>query len=159
MNFTLDATTILFIVLILIILVLSWLIYQLNSKINKFLIGSNAENLHDSLGTMDTSIRGLETFKDEIEKYLTTVESRLKKSVQGVHTVRFNPFAGSTGSGGNQSFATAFINEDGDGVVISSLYARDHVSIFAKPVVKGRSDYELSDEEAKAIKEALSMVK
>jgi hypothetical protein len=159
MNFTFDATTILFIILIVVILVLAWMVFYLNSKLNKFLIGSKTENLNDSLSTIDSSIRGLESFKTEIENYLTTVEARLKKSTQGIHTVRFNPFAGSTGSGGNQSFATAFINEQGDGVVISSLYARDHVSVFAKPVTKGKSEYELSDEEAKAIKEAISMVK
>ncbi len=108
---------------------------------------------------MNSAVTGLESFKKELETYLTTVESRLKKSVQGIHTVRFNPFKGSTGSGGNQSFATAFLNELGDGVVVSSLYAREHVSIFAKPIVRGKSEFELSEEEAEAVKVALSMVK
>jgi hypothetical protein len=67
-----------------------------------------------------------------MEEYLTTVEKRLKKSIQGVETVRFNPFKG-TGAGGNQSFSTAFVNEKGDGVVLTSMYARDRISMFAKP--------------------------
>ncbi len=159
MNFTFDITTIIIIILAIAILVLAWMVYSLNQKLSKFLIGSTTENLPDSLSTIESSITGLESFKKEIEAYLATVEVRLKKSVQGVYTVRFNPFAGSTGSGGNQSFATAFINEHGDGVVISSLYARDHVSIFAKPVSKGTSEFELSDEESQAIKTAQKMVK
>lgn len=85
-----------------------------------------------------------------MEKYLETVERRLRKSVQSVHTVRFNPFKG-TGAGGNQSFATAFLNEHGDGVVISSLYSRDHVSVFSKPVKKHASEYEFSNEEKEAL--------
>jgi hypothetical protein len=159
MNFTFDTTTILFIILIIIILVLSWIVYSLDRKLKKFLIGSDVENLPESLSTLDSSVRGLENFKIEVEKYLATVETRLKKSTQAVHTVRFNPFKGTTGSGGNQSFATAFLNEHGDGVVISSLYSRDHVSVFAKPVAQGKSEYELSEEEQQAIKEALKVVK
>jgi len=78
------------------------------------------------------------------------IEKRLRKSVQSVHTVRFNPFKG-TGGGGNQSFATSFLNEEGDGVVLSSIYSRDRVSIFAKPVKKHSSEYELSEEEKEAV--------
>jgi hypothetical protein len=159
MNFTMDTTTILFIILILIVLALSWVVWTMHKKLQRFLIGGTSENLPESLTTIDTSIKDLESFKKELQTYLATVEMRLKKSVQGVHTVRFNPFAGSTGSGGNQSFATAFINEQGNGVVISSLYARDHVSIFAKPIIKGTSDFELSEEEVQAIKEAQKMAK
>lgn len=159
MNFTMDATTISFAILLVAILVLIGMIVHLNTKLKKFLVGTKAENLNHSIESMDNSIKGLVTFKTEVENYLTTVESRLKKSVQAVNTVRFNPFKGTTGSGGNQSFATAFLNEKGDGVVISSLYARDHVSLFAKPVKNGGSEYELSDEEKQAITEALSIVK
>jgi hypothetical protein len=108
---------------------------------------------------MDKSIRGLEHFKNEVETYLATVESRLRRSTQAVHTVRFNPFAGTTGSGGNQSFATAFLDQHGNGVVISSLYARERMSVFAKPIKNGASEFELSDEERKAVLEALKMVK
>lgn len=159
MNFTFDTTTILLIICALAIVVLAWMVYSLHQKLQKFLIGSNTENLPDSLSTIDSSITSLESFKTEVEKYMSNAERRLKKSTQGIHTVRFNPFAGSTGSGGNQSFASAFVNEEGDGVVISSLYSRDHVSVFAKPVTKGVSEYELSGEEIQAIKEAVKMAK
>jgi hypothetical protein len=86
------------------------------------------------------------------------VEKRLKKSVQAVHTVRFNPFKG-TGEGGNQSFATAFLTEDGDGVIISSLYSREHVSVFGKPVKKLVSEHTLSDEEKEALDTAVTKLK
>ncbi len=159
MNLSFDSTTILIIILVIAVLALAWMVWQLDAKLKKFLVGSSSGNLDESLSSIDGSVKGLEDFKKEMENYLLTVENRLKKSVQAVHTVRFNPFAGTTGSGGNQSFATAFLNEQGDGVVISSLYAREHVSIFAKPVTKGKAEYEVSDEEAKAIAEAVKMVK
>ncbi len=159
MNLPIDTTTIIFTLLAVAILILVGMIVQLNGRLKKFLVGNKVENLSGSLASIDSSLQGLELFKSELETYLTTVEKRLKKSVQAVHTVRFNPFKGTTDSGGNQSFATAFINEHGDGVVVSSLYAREHVRIFSKPIAKGISEYELSDEEKEAVDGAIKMVK
>lgn len=138
------------IILGLVTIVLLILVIILHLKLRKFLIGSNAKNLDDSLSSISNDLEDLRAFRKELEGYLTSVENRLKKSVQSVHTVRFNPFKG-TGGGGNQSFATAFLNEHGDGVVISSLYSRDHVSIFSKPISKHGSEYELSEEEKNAV--------
>ncbi len=157
MPISLDLNTIIFIVMGLAIIALFALVIHQHSKLKKFLIGHKSENLNDSISNMNLSIKELETFRTGLEEYLTTVEERLKKSTQAIYTVRFNPFKG-TGSGGNQSFATAYLNEHGDGVVVSSLYAREHVSIFSKPVKQGRSEFELSEEEKEAIKGALEMV-
>ena len=123
MNFTMDVTTIAFFILLAAVLILIGLVIHLNMKLKRFLIGSSSKNLDESMVSMCNSIKEFENFKIELEKYLTTVEKRLKKSVQAIQTIRFNPFKG-TGSGGNQSFATAFLNEENDGVVISSLYSR-----------------------------------
>lgn len=81
------------------------------------------------------------------------MNKKIARSAQSVETIRFNPFKG-TGSGGNQSFATAILNENGDGVILSSLYSSDRVSIFAKPVAKLTSTHELTEEEAHALKVA-----
>lgn len=123
-------------------------------RINRLLKGKNARTLEDSIISIDADLKELLQFRKELEHYLESVETRLKKSIQGVSTLRFNPFKG-TGSGGNQSFATAFLNEHGDGVILSSLYSRDHVSIFSKPIIKYKSEYELSAEE----KDALNLAK
>lgn len=159
MNFTLDPLIITVGLLFVAVLVLIGIIFHLNSKLKKFLVGNKAENLGDSISSIRASLKELEEFKGGMETYLTTVESRLRKSVQAVYTVRFNPFKGTTDSGGNQSFATAFLNESGSGVVISTLYARERVSIFSKPINKGVSEYELSLEEKEAVSGALKLVK
>ncbi len=158
MNFTMDTTTISLIILTIAVIVLVVLIINMHMKLKKFLIGSSSKNLDDSLNSINTSIKDLENFRTELEKYLTTVEKRIKKSVQAVHTVRFNPFKGN-GSGGNQSFATAFLNEENNGVVISSLYSREHVSVYSKPIKAGVSEYELSGEEKEAVSEARKIIK
>ncbi len=135
------------------VIVLLVLVIRLESKMKRFLVGLKSENIEQSLTSISTTLDTMAAFRAELEAYLAQVEKRLKKSVQSVHTVRFNPFKG-TGEGGNQSFATAFLNEEGDGVVISSLYSREHVSVFGKAVKKLVSEHTLSDEEKEALENA-----
>ena len=141
------------IILSIVSVILLVLVVMMHLKLKKFLIGIDSKHIGDSLDFVSTNINELQTFKNELESYLSTVEKRLKKSVQSVHTVRFNPFKGN-GGGGNQSFATAFLTEDGDGVIVSSLYSRENVSVYSKPVKGHASEYELSDEECEALEKA-----
>ena len=73
--------------------------------------------------------------------------------MQKVGLVRYNPFEE---TGGNQSFALAMLDADGDGWVLSSLHARSGTRVYAKAVSAGRSDVALSDEETAALRQALA---
>jgi hypothetical protein len=119
-------------------------------KIRGLLAGTNAQNFEEAGALIRKEIEELKNFRKESETYFERVEKRLQRSVQGVETIRFNPFKG-TGDGGNQSFATAFVDERGNGAVISSLYTREKVSVFSKPVQKFSSEFELTEEEKDAI--------
>jgi hypothetical protein len=158
MNLSLDTNTISLIVLCAMVLSLSGYVAFLHLKLKKFLSDKNAESMGDSITNLANRAETLEKFRSNLEEYLISVEHRLKKSVQAIHTVRFNPFR-AAGGGGNQSFASAFINQEGDGVVISSLYSRDQTSVFGKPLKNHASEYELSGEEKEAIKEARNKLK
>jgi hypothetical protein len=113
--------------------------------------GKSAANLEDVLVTLVKDLESLQKSKNKIETDIGNIENRLRKSIRGIETVRFNPFKD---SGGNQSFAIAMLNEEGDGVVISSLYSRERMSVFAKPVVKHISEYDLTKEEIEALAKA-----
>ncbi len=139
--------------LALLTLMLIVLVVRLQIKLNELLSGKNGKSLEGDIVGIQKDLQSTSAEQKEIREYLRNVEKRLRRSIQGVGTVRFNPFKG-TGSGGNQSFATAFLSEDGDGAVISSLYSRERVSIFSKPVSKFKSEYELSTEEKHALQKA-----
>ncbi len=159
MNFT-DSNFLLIIIAILAILLLTliFLHLKLRTKLNKFLIDIKAENIADSLNILNDRVRVLDEHKKSTSIYLEEVEKRLQKSIQSVHTIRFNPFHG-TGEGGNQSFATVFLNEQGDGAVISSIYTRDRVSVFSKGLKNFSSEHGMSEEEIEAIKKAREILK
>jgi hypothetical protein len=144
-----------FIVIGLLITIISLIIWVaiLHNKLKKFLVNVDSDTITDSLQSVSSDLKGLQSFRTELETYLSGVEKRLRKSIQSVHTIRFNPFKG-TGGGSNQSFATTLITEEGDGVILSSLYSRDHVSVFAKPIKKHITEHELSDEEVESLEHA-----
>lgn len=119
-------------------------------RINRLTRGKNGASLEDTIALIKKELNDEQRFKREMEHYLTNVEKRLSTSIRTVETLRFNAFRG-TGSGGNQSFATAYVNEKGDGVIVSSLNAHDRVSVFAKPVKQWKSELELTPEEKEVL--------
>lgn len=143
--------TIILYALMAIIIALAFWVMRLEKKLRKFLYGKDAKSLEDTIINIREGMERLGASQNETAGSLKNIEERVRKSIRGVETIRFNPFKD---SGGNQSFATALLNEEGDGVVISSLYARDRVSIFSKPVKQHASPFELTDEERNALRNA-----
>ena len=133
-----------------IILLAIWVIV-IERRLRRLFAGSKARNLEGIIGDIGKQMSELNEMQSQINKHLITVDRRLSKSIRKVETVRFNPFLD---AGSNQSFAIAFMNDEGDGVVMSSLYARDRMSIFAKPITGGKSEFELSVEEQEVLKKS-----
>lgn len=96
-------------------------------------------------------LRIVDETSKEIKKQcgrINVLESNLKKCVQKVGLIRYNAY-GDTGS--DLSFTMALMDSDDNGVVVNGLYSRESSSIFAKPLVKGNTKYNLSAEEIQAI--------
>ena len=119
-------------------------IFKTEKRLKRFFLGKKAKDLEDSLIFLEEEIIKLKTAKANIEKDISLLYAKSKKSIRGLETLRFNPFPD---QGSNQSFAIGMLDEENNGVVISSLYSRERMSIFAKPIKNGKSDYELSTEE------------
>jgi hypothetical protein len=135
-----------------IVVFLTLTIIKTNDRVSKLLRGKNVENLEDTISGAVIDIERVLSQQEKINILIKKVEKDLRKVVSGVGVVRFNPFEGSAGS--NQSFSVALINDRGDGVVLSSLYSRERVSVFAKPIDKFASTYRLTEEETKALGKA-----
>ncbi|HRY62564.1 MAG TPA: DUF4446 family protein [Candidatus Paceibacterota bacterium] len=122
---------------------------RLEIRLRRMLRGNRVKDFEGTVVSALKDIEKLAEAKLEIEKEIQNIKDKVRRNIQTAGTVRFNPFED---AGGNQSFASAFLDDHGDGVVISSLYSRDKVSVFAKPIKKMKSDYELSEEEKEAMR-------
>jgi hypothetical protein len=142
-----DTTILLYIICGILVVILLWILI-IEIRLKKFFTGTNARNLEEVLTLVGKKINKIEESQTEIDKHLVKVDERLNKSIRNIKTIRFNPF---TDGGSNQSFAIAMMNDEKNGVVISSLYARDRMSIFAKPIIDGKSEFELTNEEKEVL--------
>ncbi len=89
---------------------------------------------------------------DELNGRYDKLEKDGQSHIQKIGLVRFNPFKE---TGGDQSFILALVDAENTGVVISSLHTRTGTRWYAKGIVRGKGvEYELSDEEEKALKGA-----
>ena len=106
--------------------------------------GNLAQLIEQHLHRADDAAAKLE----ELAEYCRELDAGVKRSLQRIGVVRFNPFGD---TGGDQSFSVALLDAKGDGLVISSLFGRRESRIYVKPIEKGQSKYALSDEELQAI--------
>jgi hypothetical protein len=100
------------------------------------------------------AVGALNTRLTTLEEQQATLATTLPHAVQRVGLVRFNPFED---TGGDQSFALALLDADGDGVVLSSLHTRTATRFYAKPVKAGRTTHALTTEERQALDQAMSV--
>src|SRR3989344_6580947 len=129
------------------------LFFLLNAKIRTMFRGGGSMDLDKVLlylqGRDEVSQKEIETLKKRLE----IAEDELSKDISKIGLVRYNPFSD---AGGDQSFALALLNEQKNGVVISSLYGREMNRVYAKKIEKGESaKHQLTDEERQAISEAV----
>jgi hypothetical protein len=126
-------------------------ILKTENRLKRFFVGKKAKNLEDVIFNLKEEIEKLQVSKNYAEKEIIYINEKLKKSIRGLEIVRFNPFAD---QGSNQSFAIGMLDGDNDGVILSSLYSRERMSVFAKPIKNGKSKYELTKEEKEVLKKA-----
>lgn len=120
-------------------------------RLKRFFKGKKAKDLEDTILALEKDLRKLEGTAGKMQSEITALHAKMRKSIRGLETIRFNPFPD---QGGNQSFAIGMLDEDGDGLVLSSMYGRERMSVFAKPVKAGKSPYELTAEEKEALAKA-----
>lgn len=116
--------------------------------------GSRGESLEKLLHDTLQENGALRARLDQAEARLSEIEKHGEKAKRHLGLVRYDAFED---VGGNQSFALALYDDNGDGAILNGLIGRADCRIYCKPLAGGRSDRNLSQEERRAISEALSL--
>jgi hypothetical protein len=143
------------IIILIILVILTVWIARLERRMQSLTRGKGGESLEEAINAIAKRCEDLSSFRAELEQYLESLEERVRKSARHIETIRFNPFQGN-GTGGNQSFSTAFLDEKGNGVILTGLHSRETMRVFAKPITNHASDYELTGEEKRILENARS---
>ena len=120
-------------------------------RLNKMMKKSKGQNLVKTIEKiLKQEKENSESIKD-IAKDLKLMEDVNKLHVQKIGIVRFNPF---NETGGDHSFTIALLNGKDTGIVLTGLHTRERTRMYLKPIESGKSKYELSSEENRAIRKA-----
>jgi hypothetical protein len=140
-----------FVVLILLLILVVRRVVRVDRRLRAITRGEEGGSLE---GVLDAHLEKVYGLTREVERLVArtgALETAGVRAFQRVGLVRFNPFED---TGGNQSFALALLDAEGNGWVLSSLHARTGTRVYAKAIQGGRSDAALSDEETAAIRQA-----
>lgn len=122
-----------------------------DARLRSLTRGEAGDSLEEVLDAHLDKVYAVAREVDELRGRTSALESASLKAFSRVGLVRYNPFEE---TGGNQSFALALLDAEGDGWVLSSLHARSGTRVYAKAIKSGRAETALSDEESAALRQA-----
>jgi hypothetical protein len=126
---------------------------RLARRLDSLTRGQDDEDLSGVLDAHLDKVFAVSNEVDDLTVRTAVAESNLRHSFQRIGLIRFNPFED---TGGNQSFALALLDANGDGLVLSSLHSRGGTRVYAKSVNGGRAETALSEEESEAVRQAMA---
>ena len=139
------------VLLLLLVIMLARRVGRVGGRVTGITRGEDGQSLEDVLGAHLDKVHALAREVDRLTARTGALETAGLRAFQRVGLVRYNPFEE---TGGNQSFALALLDAEGNGWVLSSLHARSGTRVYAKAISGGRSDAALSEEESAAIRQA-----
>ena len=148
-------------IFILSVLVVALLVFSYiqGRRIRKFrtlwkdlLNGASGENLERLLYDHLRERMNMLAQVDGLRERIVVLEDKMTGAKRHVGLVKYDAFED---VGGNQSFALAVYDDKGDGALLTSLIGRTDCRVYCKPLLGGKSERSLSQEEQRAIREAV----
>jgi hypothetical protein len=119
------------------------------------LAGPRGRPREDVLAMVARHVDEVQALREEVhraQRHSEQVRELVAAGVSRLQVVRYDAF---DDMGGRMSFSAALLDERGDGLVFTSINGRSESRTYAKAVRSG-SARDLSDEEARAISQALT---
>ncbi|AYD41371.1 DUF4446 family protein [Clostridium fermenticellae] len=137
-----------FLVLILILFILlittNRSLNRLEKKYKRLMRGVNSTDLEELINSYLNKIDKTQENYKYMKDLYENLNKKFKKCIQKYSIIRYRAFED---VGSDLSFSIALLDENNDGIIITGIYGRNQSTTYAKPIDKGMSRYELSDEE------------
>lgn len=105
-------------------------------------------DVEEAFATALADINTLAENTARLEKTVAGHRELIGRTIKHVGLVRYDAFEE---LGGKLSFSTALLDEAANGVIITCINGRQESRVYAKPVGEGKSPYQISEEEARAM--------
>lgn len=144
---------IIMLLLFIIIIVLFKSISQLERRYRRLMRGASGKNIEDILNKRLNEVDRANENCEKALKHNEELEEKIKGCVQKVAIMRYRAFEN---VGSDLSFSIAILDGNNDGIILTGIYGREESTTYAKPVEKGISRYDLSEEEITVLNEAIN---
>ncbi len=114
-------------------------------------VAEGRENWLDVLARTREEFAQVEDRMVGLEGDLRGVHEELRVALKHVSVIRYDAFGD---MGGRFSFSAALLDDNGDGLVITSIHGRTETRSYLKGLSHGTSDVDLSPEEVQAVRAA-----
>ena len=121
---------------------------KLRKAYNCFMKGKDMESMEEVLMKQFDRIEVLEEADREKRKEINSLKILMQKSYQKAGLVKYDAFREMSGK---LSYALALLDQNDNGVIVTSMYSRDGCFSYAKEVIMGESKINLSEEEQEAL--------
>ena len=121
---------------------------RLTRLYRKLTQGTSGGNLEEMLVSYVDQVRSVDERMKALEQRTDRLADTQRRCLQNVGVVRYDAFED---VGGEQSFSLAFTDAERNGAVLSSVYSRSDVRVYAKALSNGKSNHPISTEEQGAI--------
>jgi hypothetical protein len=132
--------------------VLTFLILKQRNFFKDLFPKDNSRDIRNKFKEVLEAISGFEKNNQILENRLRGFKKDSLDNFSKWAVLKYNPY---NDTGGDQSFSLAILNGKMDGMVMTSLHSRATTRIYLKDIKSGKSELELSKEEAKVLKDAL----
>ncbi len=125
---------------------------NLKNKYNTFMSGEDGKTLEKVLAERFAEVDNLKEHIQILDERLEKIDGILLNTYKKMALVRYDAFQE---MGGNLSFALVLLTAGNNGFIINAMHStREGCYIYAKKVINGQCEMELSEEEGKALEEA-----
>ena len=142
---------IIIVLLFMMVIVLFKAVGRVENKYKKLMRGTSNNNLEEMLLQRLNSIEDAKENSEKALKECEKLEIKMKDCIQKVAIMRYKSFEN---VGSDLSFSIAMLDDKNDGVILTGIYGRQESTTYAKPIDKGISRYDLSEEELCVLNEA-----
>lgn len=141
-------------VFLILIIILFAKLRKLKNKYKKFMTGATGENLEGQIIARFSDIDKMKADAINMNSELTKVKENLMIAYQKVGVVKYDAFKE---MGGKLSFVMALLDKNNNGILLNSVHSsREGCYTYMKEIIKGESFLELSEDEKRALKQAIS---
>ena len=126
---------------------------KMGKAYDRFMSGKDMESMEEILWKQFDRIEILEEADKDKRRELNELEHTVQNAYQKAGLVKYDAFREMSGK---LSYALALLDQNDNGVIVTSMYSREGCYSYAKEIVRGESAINLSEEEKEALDSAIN---